>query len=112
LYIGINVHGGELAGTDASVLAAYYFVAATDAETLKNIKETVILIEPSLNPDGRDRATSYFNTFNSTPPVADPNDIEHAGVLHRIGGITFDRFEPGLVPFSPFGKSGSCCLLS
>lgn len=79
VHLGYNVHGGEIAGTEASILAAYYFVAANDAETIKNLGETVIFIEPALNPDGRDRAASYFNTFKSTPPVADPNDIEHAG---------------------------------
>lgn len=79
VHLGYNVHGGEIAGTEASILTAYYFAASTDPETVKNLEETVILIEPALNPDGRDRAASYFNTFKSTPPVADPNDIEHAG---------------------------------
>lgn len=79
VHLGYNVHGGELAGTEAAIQTAYYFVASTDAEVVKNLNEVVIFVEPALNPDGRDRAASYFNTFKSTPPVADPNDIEHAG---------------------------------
>lgn len=85
VQLGYNVHGGELAGTDAALMAAYYFVASVNPETEKRLDEVVLLIEPALNPDGRDRATSYFNSFHSFPPVADPNDIEHAGgfVPHR-----------------------------
>ena len=79
VHLGYNVHGGEIAGTEAAILAAYYFVASTNPETLKNLEQTVIFVEPALNPDGRDRAASYFNTFKSTPAVSDPNDIEHAG---------------------------------
>lgn len=79
VHLGYNVHGGEIAGTEAAILAAYYFVASTNNETIKNLEQTVVLIDPALNPDGRDRAASYFNTFKSFPPVSDPNDIEHAG---------------------------------
>lgn len=79
VHLGYNVHGGEIAGTEAAILTAYYFVASTNPETLKNLEQTVIFVEPALNPDGRDRAASYFNTFKSTPAVSDPNDIEHAG---------------------------------
>jgi len=85
VHLGYNVHGGEIAGTESAILSAYYFVAATNNEILKQLEETVILIEPSLNPDGRDRAASYLNTFKSIPPVTDPADLEHAGgfVPHR-----------------------------
>lgn len=79
VHLGYNVHGGEIAGTEAAILAAYYFVASTNPETLKELEQAVVFVEPALNPDGRDRAASYFNTFKSTPAVSDPNDIEHAG---------------------------------
>ncbi|MDR1203077.1 MAG: hypothetical protein LBL58_15805 [Tannerellaceae bacterium] len=79
VHLGYNVHGGEIAGTEAAILTAYYFVASTNPETLKDLEQTVVLVEPALNPDGRDRAASYFNTFKSTPVVSDPGDIEHAG---------------------------------
>ena len=56
IQLGYNVHGGELAGTDASVLAAYYFVATQNADIVKRLGDAIILIEPALNPDGRERA--------------------------------------------------------
>ena len=60
IQLGYNVHGGELAGTDASVLAAYYFVATQNADIVKRLGDAVILIEPALNPDGRERAAQYY----------------------------------------------------
>lgn len=30
VHLGYNVHGGEIAGTEAAILAAYYFVASTN----------------------------------------------------------------------------------
>ncbi|MDR1672669.1 MAG: hypothetical protein LBS09_04295 [Bacteroidales bacterium] len=77
VYLGYNVHGGEIAGTDASVITAYYFVASEDPDIVKRLDEAVILIEPSQNPDGRERAANYINGFHSTPPVSDPADREH-----------------------------------
>jgi len=78
IQLGYNVHGGELAGTDASVLAAYYFVASENPETVKQLDEAVLLLEPALNPDGRERATTFYNEFHSFPAVTDPADIEHS----------------------------------
>jgi hypothetical protein len=85
VYLGYNVHGGEIAGMDASVVAAYYLVASEDAGIVDRLKETVVFIEPSLNPDGRDRATTFINGFSSVAPVADPADRVHSGgfVPHR-----------------------------
>jgi len=82
--LGYNVHGGEIAGTDASVVAAYYLVASEDPEIIKQLDQAVVLIEPSENPDGRERAANYINGFHSWPPVTDPSDREH---------------NPGLTPF-------------
>lgn len=77
--LAYNVHGGEIAGTDAAVLAAYYLVAVEDPDILRRLNEAVVLIEPSQNPDGRERAVTYINGFHSNPPVADPADIGHGG---------------------------------
>lgn len=89
IQLGYNVHGGELAGTDASVLAAYYFVATQDADIVKRLGDAVILIEPALNPDGRERAAQYFNSFHSIPPVDDALDIEHTQSFTPLRGNHF-----------------------
>ena len=89
IQLGYNVHGGELAGTDASVLAAYYFTASKNANIVKRLSDAVILIEPALNPDGRERAAQYFNSFHSIPPVSDALDIEHTQSFTPLRGNHF-----------------------
>jgi len=74
-----NVHGGEIAGTDAAILTAYYLVASEDPDILKRLNDAVVLIEPAQNPDGRERAVNFINGFQNFPTIADPNDIGHSG---------------------------------
>lgn len=77
IHLGYGVHGNETSSTEASLLTAYYLAASNDAETLKWLSESVIFIDPSLNPDGRDRAANWHNQYHSNPPVGDPLDKEH-----------------------------------
>ncbi len=77
--LAYNVHGGEIAGTDAAVLAAYYLVATEDPSMVTRLDDAVILIDPSQNPDGRERAVNFINGFESYPAIADANDFGHSG---------------------------------
>ncbi|MEE4215643.1 MAG: M14 family zinc carboxypeptidase [Bacteroidales bacterium] len=77
LQLGFNVHGNEASGGEASLLAAYYLTAAEGDEINNILDNSVIFIEPVLNPDGRDRFTTWVNMNRSIPPLADPNDREH-----------------------------------
>lgn len=77
VLLGYSVHGAETSSGEAGLLTAYYLVANQSDETSKWLKESVVLIDPSLNPDGRDRAANWHNGYKSFPPVADPADKEH-----------------------------------
>lgn len=77
ISLNYSVHGDETSSGEAALLTAYYFVANQSAETRNLLQESVINIDPSQNPDGRDRAAHWHNSYKSFPPVADANDIEH-----------------------------------
>jgi hypothetical protein len=77
IHLGYGVHGNETSSTEASLLAGYFLAASNDAETQKWLSESVIFIDPSLNPDGRDRAANWHNAYHSFPAVGDPIDKEH-----------------------------------
>jgi hypothetical protein len=77
IELGYGVHGNETSSTEASLLAGYYLAASNDAETQKWLTESVIFIDPALNPDGRDRAANWHNAYHSFPAVGDPIDKEH-----------------------------------
>ncbi len=77
INFGYNVHGNEPSSAEAALLSAYTFVASENPEILEYIKNAVIMIDPTINPDGRDRHTQWANTYQGTPNVSDPQDAEH-----------------------------------
>lgn len=77
IQLGYNVHGNEASGGEASLLTAYYLVASNNEEMAAILDNSVIFIEPVLNPDGRERFTSWVNMNKSYRPVADPAEREH-----------------------------------
>jgi hypothetical protein len=77
ILLGHNVHGNEPSGAEAAMLEAYYFVANEDPTVISYLNQAVIMIDPSFNPDGRDRHSNWVNMHKGFPPVADPIDREH-----------------------------------
>ena len=54
-WMGYSIHGDELSGTDASLAMAYHLAACTDGDVMGMLDEMVIIVDPCLNPDGRER---------------------------------------------------------
>ena len=77
IHLGYNVHGNEPSSSEAALLTAYYLTACENEETIKWLNEMVILMDPNINPDGRDRHTNWANMHKAEPAVADPADREH-----------------------------------
>ncbi|WP_294390817.1 M14 family zinc carboxypeptidase [uncultured Sphingomonas sp.] len=72
-----SVHGNETSSGEAALLTAYYLAAARSERVRHWLDDAVILIDPAQNPDGRDRAANWHNSWRSNPPSADPLDREH-----------------------------------
>jgi hypothetical protein len=77
INLAYNVHGNEPSSSEAALLSAYTFAASNNPEILKYLKNAVIMVDPTINPDGRDRHTQWANTYQGTPNVSDPQDAEH-----------------------------------
>ncbi|MFS4494656.1 M14 family zinc carboxypeptidase [Maribacter sp. 2308TA10-17] len=77
INLAYNVHGNEPSSSEAALLSAYTFAASNNPEILKYLKNAVIMVDPTINPDGRDRHTQWANTYQGTPNVTDPQDAEH-----------------------------------
>ncbi len=77
INLAYNVHGNEPSSSEAALLAAYTFVASENPEILKYLKNAVLFIDPTINPDGRDRHSQWANAYQGQPLVADPQDAEH-----------------------------------
>ena len=76
LYMGYSIHGDEPSGSNASLLVAYHLAAAQGEEVESLLDNAVILLDPSLNPDGLNRFASWANTHKSEYLVSDPNSME------------------------------------
>ncbi|MBO3696824.1 M14 family zinc carboxypeptidase [Roseivirga sp. E12] len=77
VLLGYNVHGNEPSSSEAALLTAYYYVAGRHAEVTDALDDAVLLIDPAFNPDGRDRHSTWANSFKGDPMVSDPIDAEH-----------------------------------
>ncbi len=80
VQLGYSVHGNEPSGANASLLSAYYFAAAMGEEVDALLENSVILIDPSYNPDGLDRFASWVNRHKSRTTVTDPASREFSEV--------------------------------
>ncbi|EPR74407.1 Secreted protein containing N-terminal Zinc-dependent carboxypeptidase related domain-like protein [Winogradskyella psychrotolerans RS-3] len=80
VYQGFSIHGNEPSGSNAALLVAYYLAAAEGAEIDDLLKNTIILFDPSLNPDGLQRFAYWANTNKNINLNPDPNDREYSEV--------------------------------
>lgn len=80
VYQGFSIHGNEPSGSNAALVAAYYLAAAESSKIDDLLKNTVILLDPSLNPDGLQRFAYWANTNKNINLNPDPNDREYSEV--------------------------------
>ncbi|WP_430906426.1 M14 family metallopeptidase [Maribacter sp. 2-571] len=81
VYQGFSIHGNEPSGANAGLAYAYYLAAAQGPEIDAILKNTVILMDPSYNPDGLQRFAYWANTNRSSNRLnPDNNDREYQEV--------------------------------
>ncbi|MBL7730111.1 MAG: zinc carboxypeptidase [Chitinophagaceae bacterium] len=76
VWIGHSIHGNEPSGANASLLTAYHLAAAQGRDIEDLLDKTVILLDPSFNPDGLQRFSTWANQHKSKNLVSDPNSRE------------------------------------
>ena len=77
VYKGYTVHGDEPSGTNASLLLMYHLLASDSQETKDLLENTVILLDPSMNPDGHQRFSQWANNNKNQSLNPDSNDREY-----------------------------------
>lgn len=76
IKLGYGVHGNESSAQNASILTAYYLVAGQGAEIDEILDKCVILLDPSLNPDGLQRHSTWVNMHRGMTLATDPSGRE------------------------------------
>ena len=77
VWMGYSVHGNESSGSNTALLVAYYLAAAQGDEINNLLNNTVILLDPSLNPDGLARFANWANSNRGMNLSSDPQTREH-----------------------------------
>ena len=54
-WMAYSIHGNETSGADAALGIIYHLIASTDSDVMDMLSEMVIVVDPMMNPDGRDR---------------------------------------------------------
>lgn len=77
VYQGFSIHGNEPSGSNSALLLAYYLAASNDDFVNKLLSNTIILLDPSFNPDGLQRFAYWANTNKNINLNPDSNDREY-----------------------------------
>ena len=76
-YLGFSIHGDEASGAEAAVLLLHHLAAGQGDEIDQILRNTIIIIDPMFNPDGRDRFANWANGNRGIVPTTDTQDREH-----------------------------------
>jgi len=77
MWLGYSIHGNEASGSNASMITAYYLAAALGEDIENTLKNSIIILDPSYNPDGLHRFSTWVNMHRSHVINPDPNDREY-----------------------------------
>ncbi len=77
VWLSYNVHGNETSSSEAAMLTLYTLVNPANAKSTEWLKNTVVIIDPCINPDGRDRYVNWFNSAAGKNMNPDPQSREH-----------------------------------
>ncbi len=77
LNLAYSVHGNEPSGSNAAMLVAYYLAASQEQWVKDFLAKTIIIIDPTQNPDGLGRHANFANQHKGATENLDPADRTH-----------------------------------
>ncbi|GAC1590292.1 MAG: M14 family metallopeptidase [Hymenobacter sp.] len=76
-WLSYNVHGNEAVSSEAVLQVLYDLANPQDQQMQDWLKNTVVIVDPCINPDGRDRYASWYNRVHNQATNANPDSWEH-----------------------------------
>jgi hypothetical protein len=74
VWLSYNVHGNEASSTEAAMNTVFKLIT----EKQDWLKNTLVILDPCINPDGRDRYANWYNETASNPYNIDQQASEHS----------------------------------
>lgn len=95
VWLGGSIHGDEISGAEALLQLLERLATADDPETTRVLEEAVVVVDPILNPDGRDAFARTIRERSGAEPNPDPRDWSNdftawQDTRYRTGHYFFD----------------------
>mgnify|MGYP006198457401 FL=1 len=76
-WMSYNIHGNEAISSEAAMQVLYELLNTANELTQGVLKNTVVALDPCLNPDGFDRYVQWYNRYVSATPDFTLASVEH-----------------------------------
>ena len=77
VWLSYNVHGNESSSSEVSLLTLFALADKSNLKTNDWLNNTIVIIDPCVNPDGRDRYVNWFNSVVGKNPDPKIHGREH-----------------------------------
>lgn len=77
VWLSYNVHGDEASSMEASMLTLYALCNPANTTTREWLKNTIVILDPCMNPDGRDRYANFYHQYGNAPLTLNADAYEH-----------------------------------
>lgn len=77
VWLSYNVHGNEANSTETAMKTLYELAKPGNAKSKNWLANTVVIMDPCVNPDGRDRYSNWINQVAGTTPNPSRDAVEH-----------------------------------
>lgn len=78
VWLSMSVHGNEPSGSECSPELAFRLATQTDPQVREWLRNTVVILDPSLNPDGYSRYVNWYRGVANLIPNANHDAREHS----------------------------------
>ena len=78
-WMAYSIHGNESSGSDAALAVMYHLAADRSQTTLDLLDELIIIVDPNMNPDGRERFMNALDQHRGRHPNVDDQSLLHTG---------------------------------
>ena len=91
VWINESVHGSEAGGFEAAMNTMYQLAASDEPATVNALRNVLVVLNPSTNPDGHERFSVWYNSISVKSP--DDFSLEYGQPWSMAGRFNHYRFD-------------------
>ncbi len=91
VWINESVHGNESPGFEAAMQTLYQLAASNEPATVNALRNVIVVLNPSTNPDGHERFATWYNSIMVRSP--EPEALEYREPWSVQGRYNHYRFD-------------------